>query len=107
VHEWHIQELLSLQAEFRNQGGFHLIGSGRDKIESKEQLTVAASVVKELDLDGLVVCGGDDSNTNAAVLAEDFASRGALPLAASAPGSLFRGRSTGTSGHLGMFEILA
>ncbi|EIE27565.1 pyrophosphate-fructose 6-phosphate 1-phosphotransferase beta-subunit [Coccomyxa subellipsoidea C-169] len=65
-----------IMAEFRNTGGFHLIGSGRDKIESKEHLAVAAQVVKDLDVDGLIVCGGDDSNTNAAVLAEEFASRG-------------------------------
>jgi len=67
-----------LQGKFRNQGGFHLIGSGRDKIESQEDLGKAAAVVQKLNLDGLVVCGGDDSNTNAAVLAENFASRGAL-----------------------------
>ncbi len=73
----------AVQAEFRNTGGFHLIGSGRDKIESKEHLAVAAEVVKDLDVDGLIVCGGDDSNTNAAVLAEEFASRGE-PAAAAA-----------------------
>ncbi|CAL8463411.1 g2945 [Coccomyxa elongata] len=65
-----------IMAEFRNLGGFHIIGSGRDKIEKEKDLEQAASVVKELDLDGLVVCGGDDSNTNAAVLAENFAAKG-------------------------------
>ncbi len=73
-----MQYLCQLQAEFRNLGGFHLIGSGRDKIEKEKDLEQAASVVKELDLDGLVVCGGDDSNTNAAVLAENFAAKGEL-----------------------------
>lgn len=55
---------------YRNTGGFDLIGAGRDKIETKEQLESSAQILKELNLDGLVVVGGDDSNTNAAVLAE-------------------------------------
>ena len=54
-----------------------MIGSGRDKIESAEDLERAAAAVTDLALDGLVVCGGDDSNTNAAVLAEYFLARGA------------------------------
>ena len=66
----------SLQLAFRNQGGFHLICSGRDKIEKPADLARAAASAAELDLDGLVVCGGDDSNTNAAVLAEYFAAQG-------------------------------
>lgn len=57
----------------RNQGGFDLIGSGRTKIESEEQLKASFETCKSLDLDGLVVVGGDDSNTNAALLAEYFA----------------------------------
>jgi pyrophosphate--fructose-6-phosphate 1-phosphotransferase len=61
---------------FRNTGGFDLIGSGRDKIESPEQLAASAAAVRELELDGLVVIGGDDSNTNAAVLAEYFLEQG-------------------------------
>ena len=65
-----------LQAAFRNQGGFHMIGSGRGKIEKAEDLQKAADVAQELRLDGLIVCGGDDSNTNAAVLAEFFKSKG-------------------------------
>jgi pyrophosphate--fructose-6-phosphate 1-phosphotransferase len=56
--------------QFRNTGGFDLIGSGRDKIETKEQLESAGRILQELRLDGLVIVGGDDSNTNAAVLAE-------------------------------------
>ncbi|KAL6774582.1 hypothetical protein ACKKBG_A25560 [Auxenochlorella protothecoides x Auxenochlorella symbiontica] len=60
---------------YRNQGGFHLICSGRDKIEKPEQLKAAKQTCKELGLDGLVVIGGDDSNTNAAVLAEYFLSQ--------------------------------
>eukprot|EP00850_Spirogloea_muscicola_P008682 SM000047S16821 [mRNA] locus=s47:73823:78867:- [translate_table: standard] len=60
---------------FRNQGGFDIICSGRDKIETPEQFQQAEATVKKLDLDGLVVIGGDDSNTNACLLAEYFAVR--------------------------------
>lgn len=63
-------------ARYRNSGGFDLIGSGRDKIESAEQLTACREVCERMALDGLVVIGGDDSNTNAAVLAEAFAEAG-------------------------------
>ena len=66
-----------VQLTYRNQGGFHMIGSGRDKIESDADLGRAAAAVSDLRLDGLVVAGGDDSNTNAAVLAEYFLARGA------------------------------
>lgn len=59
-------------AHVRNQGGFDLIGSGRTKIESAEQFAVCKKVASELNLDGLVVIGGDDSQTNAAHLAEYF-----------------------------------
>ena len=62
-----------LLAEYRNQGGFDLIGSGRTKIETKEQFQAALTTMKARKLDGLVVIGGDDSNTNAALLAEFFA----------------------------------
>ena len=58
--------------EFRNSGGFDMIGSGRAKIETQEQLEKALEVALELKLDGLVIIGGDDSNTNAALLAEYF-----------------------------------
>ncbi|MBP7263145.1 MAG: diphosphate--fructose-6-phosphate 1-phosphotransferase [Spirochaetia bacterium] len=57
---------------YRNTGGFDMIGSGRTKIETPEQFAAAASVVKSHGLDALVVVGGDDSNTNAALLAEYF-----------------------------------
>ena len=53
-----------------------MIGSGRDKIESQQDLQKAAAVATQLDLDGIVVVGGDDSNTNAAIMAEYFASQG-------------------------------
>uniref|UniRef100_A0A2P2JS00 Pyrophosphate--fructose 6-phosphate 1-phosphotransferase subunit beta n=2 Tax=Rhizophora mucronata TaxID=61149 RepID=A0A2P2JS00_RHIMU len=57
---------------YRNQGGFDMICSGRDKIETPEQFKQAEETVLKLDLDGLVVIGGDDSNTNACLLAEYF-----------------------------------
>ncbi|KAL5700051.1 diphosphate--fructose-6-phosphate 1-phosphotransferase [Ranunculus cassubicifolius] len=57
---------------YRNQGGFDMICSGRDKIETPEQFKQAADTSEKLDLDGLVVIGGDDSNTNACLLAENF-----------------------------------
>ncbi|XP_043691308.1 pyrophosphate--fructose 6-phosphate 1-phosphotransferase subunit beta-like [Telopea speciosissima] len=60
---------------YRNQGGFDMICSGRDKIETPEQFKQAEETVLKLDLDGLVVIGGDDSNTNACLLAENFRSK--------------------------------
>ncbi len=59
--------------EFRNTGGFDIIGSGRTKLESNEQFAVAAEVCKKHGINAIVIIGGDDSNTNAAVLAEYFA----------------------------------
>ncbi|OIW14013.1 hypothetical protein TanjilG_09364 [Lupinus angustifolius] len=59
---------------YRNQGGFDMICSGRDKIETPEQFKQAQETAQKLDLDGLVVIGGDDSNTNACLLAENFRS---------------------------------
>lgn len=61
---------------YRNLGGFDLLGSGRTKIETEEQLKSSLEVVKNLKLDGLVVIGGDDSNTNSAILAEYFLKNG-------------------------------
>lgn len=58
---------------YRNQGGFDMIRSGRHKVDTAEQKAMSLQVVKKLDLHGLVVVGGDDSNTNAAILAEYFA----------------------------------
>lgn len=61
---------------YRNTGGFDLIMSGRDKIEKPEELAACKRNAEELGLDGLVVVGGDDSNTNAAVLAEYLKANG-------------------------------
>lgn len=60
--------------QYRNMGGFDMIGSGRDKIKGDEQFQASAKVCNDLELDGLIVIGGDDSNTNAALLAEYFQS---------------------------------
>ena len=62
--------------KYHNLGGFHYLGSGRDKIEKPEHLQKAATTCVELQLDGLVVAGGDDSNTNACILAEYFLAQG-------------------------------
>ena len=59
-------------AAFRNTGGFDIIGSGRTKLETEDQFEVCAKVCKSHDVSALVIIGGDDSNTNAAVLAEYF-----------------------------------
>ena len=59
--------------KFRNTGGFDIIGSGRTKLETEEQFAVAAEVCKKHGITAIVIIGGDDSNTNAAVLAEYFA----------------------------------
>jgi len=58
--------------EYRNTGGFDMIGSGRTKIETPEQFAASLATAKALKLDAVVVIGGDDSNTNAALLAEYF-----------------------------------
>ncbi len=58
--------------EYRNTGGFDIIGSGRTKLESQEQFEKSLEVCKKLNLSAVVVIGGDDSNTNAALLAEWF-----------------------------------
>ncbi len=59
--------------QYRNTGGFDIIGSGRTKLETKEQFAIAAEVCKKHGITAIVIIGGDDSNTNAAVLAEYFA----------------------------------
>jgi pyrophosphate--fructose-6-phosphate 1-phosphotransferase len=62
--------------EYRNTGGFDIIGSGRTKIETPEQFAASLDTAKKLGLDAVVVIGGDDSNTNAALLAEYFLEKG-------------------------------
>ena len=60
--------------EYRNTGGFDIIGSGRTKLETKEQFDKGLEILKELKIKALVIIGGDDSNTNAAILAEYYKS---------------------------------
>ena len=59
--------------QYRNTGGFDIIGSGRTKLETDEQFAIASKVCKKHGITAIVIIGGDDSNTNAAVLAEYFA----------------------------------
>lgn len=58
--------------DYRNTGGFDIIGSGRTKLESQEQFEKSLDVCKKLNISAVVIIGGDDSNTNAALLAEWF-----------------------------------
>ncbi len=58
--------------EYRNTGGFDMIGSGRTKLETKEQFDKGLEILRELNISALVIIGGDDSNTNAAILAEYY-----------------------------------
>lgn len=58
---------------YRNTGGFDIIGSGRTKLETKEQFALVAENAKKSGLTAIVIIGGDDSNTNAATLAEYMA----------------------------------
>ena len=62
--------------EYRNTGGFDIIGSGRTKLETPDQFEAGLKILKELDIKALVIIGGDDSNTNAAVLAEYYKAKG-------------------------------
>jgi pyrophosphate--fructose-6-phosphate 1-phosphotransferase len=61
--------------EYRNTGGFDIIGSGRTKLEEEEQYEKGAEICKKLNIHAIVVIGGDDSNTNACVLAEYYAQK--------------------------------
>ena len=59
--------------QYRNTGGFDIIGSGRTKLETEEQFQIATEVCKKHGITAIVIIGGDDSNTNACVLAEYMA----------------------------------
>ena len=63
--------------EYRNTGGFDMIGSGRTKLEEESQFEAGLTILKELDIKAVVIIGGDDSNTNACVLAEYYAAHNA------------------------------
>ena len=61
--------------EYRNTGGFDIIGSGRTKLEKEAQFESGIEILRELGIKALVIIGGDDSNTNACVLAEYYAAK--------------------------------
>lgn len=62
--------------DYRNTGGFDIIGSGRTKLETPEQFDEGLKILEELNIKALVIIGGDDSNTNAAILAEYYKAKG-------------------------------
>ena len=64
----------NLQA-YRNTGGFDMIGSGRTKLEKEEQFEKGLEIIRKLDIKAVIIIGGDDSNTNACVLAEYYAAK--------------------------------
>ena len=64
-----------LMDKYRNTGGFDIIGSGRTKLEEEEQFEKGIQILRELGIKALVIIGGDDSNTNACVLAEYYAAK--------------------------------
>jgi len=76
IHNKSIELTAGKLDPYRNQGGFDLLGSGRVKIETEQQLQSTLKTAQDLALDGLVIIGGDDSNTNAAFIAEYFLQQG-------------------------------
>ena len=73
-HEY-IELTDAIVAEYRNTGGFDIIGSGRTKLEEEAQYESGAEICKKLGINAIVVIGGDDSNTNACVLAEYYSQK--------------------------------
>ena len=74
--EHHYMELTKdIVDEYRNTGGFDMIGSGRTKLEKEEQFEKGLEIIRELGIKAIVIIGGDDSNTNACVLAEYYAAK--------------------------------
>lgn len=61
--------------EYRNTGGFDMIGSGRTKLETEEQFESGLKIIHQLGIKAIVIIGGDDSNTNACMLAEYYAAK--------------------------------
>ena len=75
VDHKYIEITEELLAGYRNTGGFDLIGSGRTKLETTDQFEKGIEILRELNIKALVIIGGDDSNTNACVLAEYYAAK--------------------------------
>ncbi|MCK5349614.1 MAG: diphosphate--fructose-6-phosphate 1-phosphotransferase, partial [Desulfobacula sp.] len=76
IESKYVEITQSLVDAYRNMGGFSMIKTGRTKIDSKNKMELSLKTCVQLELDGLVVIGGDDSNTNAAFLAQRFKSAG-------------------------------
>ena len=77
IEHKYIEITAELVDEYRNTGGFDIIGSGRTKLEKKEQFDKGLEILQARDIKALVIIGGDDSNTNACVLAEYYKAIGA------------------------------
>lgn len=77
VDHQYIELTSEIVDEFRNTGGFDIIGSGRTKLEENDQFDKGAEILKKLNIKALVIIGGDDSNTNACVLAEYYSAKNA------------------------------
>ncbi|MCQ2177018.1 MAG: diphosphate--fructose-6-phosphate 1-phosphotransferase [Bacteroidales bacterium] len=75
VDHKYIELTSSIIDEYRNTGGFDIIGSGRTKLEETDQFESGIKILRELGIKALVIIGGDDSNTNACVLAEYYAAK--------------------------------
>ncbi|MBO7258519.1 MAG: diphosphate--fructose-6-phosphate 1-phosphotransferase, partial [Paludibacteraceae bacterium] len=73
VDHKYIELTASIIDDYRNTGGFDIIGSGRTKLEETEQFDKGLEICKKLNINAIVIIGGDDSNTNACVLAEYYA----------------------------------
>jgi pyrophosphate--fructose-6-phosphate 1-phosphotransferase len=72
ITDKHVEITDAQVAEYLNSGGFHMLGTGRDKIDSPQKMKQCRETCATMKLSGLVVVGGDDSNTNAAFLAENL-----------------------------------
>lgn len=77
VDHKYIEITESIINEYRNTGGFDMIGSGRTKLEEESQFEAGLTILKKLGIKAVVIIGGDDSNTNACVLAEYYAAHNA------------------------------
>ncbi len=75
VDHKYIEITADIMDEYRNTGGFDIIGSGRTKLEEVDQFEKGIQILRELGIKALVIIGGDDSNTNACVLAEYYAAK--------------------------------
>ena len=75
VDHKYVELTASIIDEYRNTGGFDIIGSGRTKLEETAQYDKGTEIMKELEIKALIIIGGDDSNTNACVLAEYYAAK--------------------------------